>query len=150
MTNPSSFCGVCPGASEPDEPIAMSSRPAAAIDYDRMMQANLASVFNERGAGKRIQAIGELYVADAVLYEQPDTAAEGHAAISEAVTRLLASLPPDFAFTAAGRALGHHGVGRLRWQAGPPNGLVAVNGMDVARFRDGRIHSLHVFIEPAA
>jgi hypothetical protein len=128
----------------------MSDLPGASIDYDRLMQANLASVFNERDAGKRIGAIGELYAEGAVLHEPSDMAAEGHAAISEAVTRLLASLPPDFAFTATGPALGHHGLGRLRWQAGPPNGPVAVNGMDVALFQDGRIHSLYVFIEPTA
>jgi hypothetical protein len=128
----------------------MSRRPGASNDYDRLMRANLDSVFNERDAGKRIVAISELYAEGAVLYEPPDTAAEGHAAISEAVNRLLAGLPPDFAFTATGPALGHHGIGRLRWEAGPPNGPVAVNGMDIARFQDGRIHSLHVFIEPTA
>jgi hypothetical protein len=128
----------------------MFKLPGASIDYDRLMRANLASVFNERDAGTRIRAIGELYADGAVLYEPSDTAAEGHAAISEAVTRLLASLRPDFAFTASGPALGHHGIGRLRWQAGPPNGPVAVNGMDVAQFQDGRIHSLYVFIEPTA
>lgn len=150
MTNPISFRGVCPAKSEPDESISMSSRPAAATDYDRLLQANLASVFNERDAGKRIGVIGGLYAASAVLYEPPDTAAEGHAAISEAVTRLLADLPPDFAFTAIGPAMGHHGIGRLRWRAGPPNGPVAVSGMDIAYVRDGRIHSLHVFLEPTA
>jgi hypothetical protein len=122
----------------------MSNRSGPSIDYDRLMQANLASVFNERDVKKRIAAIGELYAECAVLYEPPDTAAEGHAAISDAVTKLLASLLPDFAFTAIGPALGHHGLGRLRWQAGPPNGPLAVNGMDVARFQDGRIHSLYV------
>lgn len=136
------------GKSEPEESIPMSSRPASAIDYDRLMQANLASVFNERDARKSVEAIGELYHEDAVRYEPPHTAAEGHAAISEAVARLLASLPIDFAFTATGPALGHHDFGRLRWLAGPPNGPAAVNGMDVARFQDGRIRSLHVFIEP--
>jgi SnoaL-like domain len=110
----------------------------------------IATVFNERDAGKRIGAIGEFYAEDAVLYEPSDTAAAGHAAICEAVTHLLASLPPDFAFTATSPALGHHGIGRLHWQAGPPNGPVAVKGMDIARIHDGRIHSLHVFIEPTA
>ncbi len=124
------------------------SLQSSTIDYDRLMRANLATVFNERDAGKRIGAIGALYAEDAVLYEPPDTAAAGHAAICEAVTHLLASLPPDFAFTATGPALGHHGIGRLHWQAGPPNGPVAVYGMDIARIYDGRIHSLHVFIEP--
>ena len=128
----------------------MSDRPGVSTDYDRLMQANLASVFNQRDAGQRLRAIGGLYAEGAVLYEPPDTAAEGHAAISEAVTRLLTSLPPSFAFTATGPALGHHGIGRLRWQAGPPNGPAAVIGMDIARFQEGRIHSLYVFIEPTA
>ncbi|MBL6082048.1 hypothetical protein JMJ56_29145 [Belnapia sp. T18] len=128
----------------------MANRFGASINYDRLMRANLAHVFNERDAGKRIWAISELYVEGAVLYEPPDTAAEGHAAISEAVTRLLTSLPPSFAFTATGPALGHHGIGRLRWQAGPLDGPAAVIGMDIARFQEGRIHSLYVFIEPTA
>ncbi|PZR92419.1 MAG: hypothetical protein DI537_13575 [Stutzerimonas stutzeri] len=128
----------------------MTNRPQASTDYDSLMQANLARVFNERDADKRIESIGELYAEDAVLYEPPDTTAAGHAAISEAVRRLLASLPPDFAFAATGPALGHHGIGRLHWRAGSPHGPAAVHGMDIAQLRDGRIQSLHVFIEPTA
>jgi hypothetical protein len=45
-----------------------------AIDYNRLMQANLTRVFNERDAGRRIVAIRELYAEDAVLYE-PDASA---------------------------------------------------------------------------
>jgi hypothetical protein len=91
----------------------MSRRPAASIDY-KLIRANLASVFNTRDAGTRIGAIGTLYAVGAVLHEPPDTAAEGQAAISEAVTHLLASLAPDLALTATGPGLGHHGIGRLR------------------------------------
>lgn len=67
-------------------------QPAAPIDYERLMQANLFRVFCERDAGRRIEAIRELYAEDAVLNE-PHASAKGHAAISEAVTALLASLP---------------------------------------------------------
>jgi hypothetical protein len=126
----------------------MSNDPKSeAIDYNRLMQANLARVFNERDAALRIAAIRELYAEDAGLYE-PDTSAKGHAAISEAVTALLAKLPPNFAFSAAGPAIGHHNIGRLKWRAGPPDGPVAVSGMDVAHVEKGRIHSLYVFLEP--
>lgn len=125
----------------------MSNSPSDSIDYERLMQANLARVFGERDAERRITAIDELYAEDAVLNE-PETSVTGRAAISEAVTALLASLPPDFAFAATGPALGHHGIGRLRWQAGPPNGPAVVTGMDIAHFQDGRIHSLYVFLEP--
>lgn len=126
----------------------MPSQPTTATAYDRLMQANLARVFNERDAAKRLEAIAELYGEDAILYEPPATAAQGHAAISDAVTRLLAGLPEDFAFAATGFALGHHEMGVLRWAAGPPDGSAAVNGQDVARFEAGRIQSLHVFIQP--
>src|ERR1700690_1843975 len=119
------------------------------IDYERLMQANLKRVFNERDAGRRIVAIRELYAEDGVLYE-PDASAKGHAAISEAVTSLLTHLPPNFVFSAAGPAIGHHNIGRLKWRSGPPNGPAAVTGMDVAHFEHDRIHSLYVFLEPAA
>ena len=57
---------------------------------------------------------------------------KGEAAISDAVTELLSKVPPAFAFKAIGVAIGHHGVGRLLWKAGPPIGLAAVTGMDIA------------------
>lgn len=125
----------------------MSTSSEIMTDYDRLMQANIARVFNERDAAKRILAIRELYAEDAVLNE-PQSVAKGHAAISEAVSELLANLPPDVAFTAHGPALGHHGIGRLRWWAGPLGGPAAVNGMDIAHIENDRIQSLHVFIEP--
>ena len=121
---------------------------AQSIDYDGLMQANLARVFGERDAARRLRAIAELYADDAVLYEPPDAAASGHTAINQAVQALMSSLPPNFAFTAIGPAVGHHGLGRLRWKSGPPNGPVAVTGIDVARIEGGRIQTLHVFLDP--
>ena len=125
----------------------MSTSSGASIDYNGLMQANLARVFGERDAGRRIKAIRELYAEDAVLSE-PHASAKGHAAISEAVTTLLASLPPSFVFRAVGPAIGHHGLGRLKWRSGPLDGPTAVTGMDVAHFEGGLIHSLHVFLDP--
>ncbi|WP_211461030.1 nuclear transport factor 2 family protein [Collimonas silvisoli] len=135
----------------PDEAAVQTaaSRTAsdAAIDYDSLMQTNLARVFGERDAEQRIKAIRKLYAEDAVLYE-PQASVKGHAAISEAVTELLASLPRDFVFSAAGRAVGHHGAGRLQWCSGPPDGKVVVTGTDVAFFEGGLIHALYVFLDP--
>lgn len=117
------------------------------IGYDALMQANLTRVFGERDADRRMVAIRELYNADAVLYE-PHGAAKGHVAICEAVTALLARLPPKFVFTALGPAIGHHGIGRLQWSSGEPGHVAAATGMDVAHFQAGGIHSLFVFINP--
>lgn len=120
------------------------------IDYDRLMQANLQRVFGERDAERRLEAIRALYAEDAVLNE-PHASVQGHVAIRDAVTALLASLPSDVVFTAAGPASGHHGVGRLLWRSGRAGGPVAVTGMDIAQFEDGRIRVLTVFVDaPAA
>ncbi len=118
-----------------------------AADYDGILQANLKRVFGERDAGLRIAAIRDLYSLDAVLYE-PDGIATGRDAITQAVEDLLTSLPPAFVFSPMGPAVGHHGLARLRWRAGPPDGPAAVTGTDVARIEAGRIVSLHVLIDP--
>jgi hypothetical protein len=123
------------------------STKSTSINYDGLMQANLARVFGEHNADKRIKAIRELYAENAVLNE-PDASAKGHSAINEAVTSLLASLPPGFVFRAMGPAIGHHNIGRLKWQSGPPDGPPVVKGMDIAHFEGNLIHSLFVFIEP--
>ena len=119
------------------------------VDFNRVLQANLTRVFSERDAAKRHAAIRELYAPDAVMYE-PDEVSIGPDEIAHTVDALLKSLPSDFVFTALGPAVGHHGVGRLRWSAGPPEGPVAVTGMDVVRIENGRIQSLHVFLDPPA
>lgn len=123
--------------------------PQSHLDYDGLMQSNLKRVFSERDPDMRLQAIRDLYAEDAVLNE-PHAAVKGHLAICDAVTALLAALPPDFAFTAVGRATGHHEIGRLLWRAGPAGGLVAVTGMDIAHFEGNRIHSLTVFLDGSA
>jgi hypothetical protein len=118
------------------------------IDYDALMQANASRVFSERDPALRLHAIRELYAGDAVLTE-PEGVFKGETAISDAVTELLSKLPPTFSFKAIGAAIGHHGVGRLLWKAGPPNGPPAITGMDIAHFKDGRIERLFVFLDPA-
>lgn len=122
---------------------------ADTTDFDALMQANLARVFGERDTSRRLKAIADLYAEKASLLE-PQAVATGHVAINEAVEELLSSLPPNFAFTAMGPAVGHHGLGRLRWQSGPPGGPIAVTGTDVAHIENGRIQTLHVFLDPPA
>jgi ketosteroid isomerase-like protein len=111
------------------------------------MQAHLTHVFNERDDSRRLDALKELYAEDAILFE-PHTAASGHNAISAAVDALQASLPPGLVFTAVGSAVGHNEVARLHWRAGPRDGPTIATGTDVARIQNGRIKSLHVFLDP--
>jgi hypothetical protein len=120
-----------------------------AIDLDALMQANIARVFNERNSDRRRAALGELYTENATLCD-PETVATGREAISRAVDNLLRILPPDFVFTATGRAVGHNGAARLFWRAGPRDGPAAITGTDVAHIEDGRIKLLYVFVDPVA
>lgn len=115
-------------------------------DFDAIMQANLQRVFSERDPARRIAAIREIYAADAVLNEV-ERSAQGHEAISQAVTDLFSHMPPDFRFRAIRPALGHHGMGRLQWEGGQPGTPPAVTGMDVAHVEGGLIRALHVFID---
>lgn len=125
----------------------MSDTTHFAPDGAGLLHANLERVFGERDGVRRLAAIQLLYAEDAAFFE-PHAVAAGPSAINQAVEALLASLPPAFVFVAVGPAAAHHGVGRLRWSSGPANGPAAVTGTDVARFADGRIQTLHVFLDP--
>ena len=138
------------GATNAAAPVA--ARPAASQaspeDDGQLLHLNLSRVFGERSRERRQTAIADIYAPDAVLYE-PHATATGHDAINEAVETLLAGLPPEFVFTAQGPAVGHHGIVRLRWAAGPENGPAVVTGTDVAHVSAGRIRSLYVLLDPS-
>ncbi len=124
--------------------------PDEAAAPAELLRANMARVFNERDARRRLAAVRELYAPDATLYE-PQTAVTGHEAISGAVGELLATLPPDMMFTPTGAEGSHHGLAFARWQGGPAGGAALVTGMDVAHSSRGRINALYVFLdEPVA
>ncbi|MCR5858631.1 nuclear transport factor 2 family protein [Mesorhizobium sp. J428] len=114
-------------------------------DFNALLGSNLARVFNERDSARREAAIGELFVANPIMYE-PDAVLEGRAAISAVAGALLERFGPDFRFTPVGNAVGHHGMGVLHWEAGPQGGPVAVTGADMAEVVDGRISRLWVLL----
>jgi hypothetical protein len=128
------------------------SGPAKAVDaaeLDTLMQANIVRVFNERNPDRRLAALDELYTENATLCD-PEAAATGRKAISEAIDSLHRMLPPGFVFTSVGHAAGHNSAGRLFWRAGPPDGPAAITGVDVAHIEGGRIKLLYVFVDPTA
>lgn len=117
-------------------------------NYDALLRANLQRVFNERDAQKRIAAVQELFAGTPTMYE-PTGIVTGRAAISEVAGALLDQFGPDFAFVAEGTAVGHHGLGYLRWHAGPGDGPVIVSGVDVAEISAGKIVRLWVLLDAA-
>ena len=112
-----------------------------------VVEANLERVFNERDAGARRRAIEELYTADAVMYEV-EAVYTGPDAIADAVTHLLGVLPPALRFTPVAAALVNHGMQMLRWRGELPDGTVIATGTDVVQVENGRIRSIHVFLDP--
>jgi hypothetical protein len=114
-------------------------------DYDRLLRTNLERVFNERDALRRDEAVEEIFIDEPVMFE-PDNIVTGRAAISAVAGALLENFGPTFRFVPAGPALGHHGLGLLRWQAGPADGPVVVTGADVVEIVDGRIARLWVML----
>ena len=111
-----------------------------------LLQANLTRVFNERDAGRRGQAIRELYASDATFYEQADEYS-GTEAIARGVTQLLGGLPPTLVFSTAAPTMQNHDMAKLLWRGHLPDGTTVVTGTDIAQVKEGRIRSLHVFVD---
>ncbi len=118
------------------------------VDFEGILRANLQRVFSEKDPARRLESIRELYADDAILYEH-DRSVQGHDAIARAVSELIHSLPADFTFSPIRPGLGHHNLGRLQWRVGPPDGPAAMTGTDVVHIQNGRIETLHVFLDRA-
>jgi hypothetical protein len=116
-------------------------------DFDHLLRANLERVFNERDEDKRRAAIAELFVEEPVMYE-PTSIVQGRSEISRVAGELLKQFGPTFRFVPDGVAVGHHGLGRLAWHAGPEQGPVAVTGADVVQIESGKISRLWVLLNP--
>lgn len=120
--------------------------PAAPIDYDHLMKANLKQVLGEHDAGRRIAAIRRLYAEDALLI-QPHAFFKGHAAINNAMSALLVDVPHTFIFRVTDPVIGYHNIAQLKWSAGLPEKPDAVSGIDIAYFEGNIICSLSMIIE---
>lgn len=114
-------------------------------DFDHLLRSNLQRVFNERDEDKRRAAIAELFVEEPVMYE-PTNIVRGREGIARVAGELLQQFGPTFRFVPDGVAVGHHGLARLAWHAGPDHGPVAVTGADVAEFEGGKISRLWVIL----
>jgi len=123
---------------------------AQPVDFDGLLRANMAQVFNERDPVKRLAALdcgfNRLWTDQPVLYEH-EAAISGAEAISANLSALHQRLPDGTVFTPVGRATVHHGCALLKWSASAPGRSVHTTGTDVAFVRDGRIHRLHVFLD---
>lgn len=128
----------------------MSTTQGADTNYDALLSQNATRVFSERDQAKRLAALSELWAPNGILYEEGKVIV-GIDAISRAIGTLLDSLPPAARFAPDGVAVGHHGLGRLRWRAVDGSGKpMPVSGTDIAFIEEGRITTLYVLLDPVA
>lgn len=120
----------------------MTTMSASAV-----LRANLERIFNEGDATRRRQAVLELYADDAVLHEQ-QASFVGAEAINGAIAHLLGTLPANLVFGLVGPVMQNHDMAKLLWRGQLPDGTVIVTGTDIAQVEEGRIRSLHVFVDP--
>jgi hypothetical protein len=112
---------------------------------ESLLRQNLHAIFGERDAQKRRSVIAAIWKEDGVFVD-PDGSHRGHAALDEAVEKLLQRFP-GFAFTELGPCETFHGIGRLAWGFGPPNEAPAVTGLDVVVTDGDRLNALYTFLD---
>lgn len=115
-------------------------------DLAHLMEENLAQVWSERDAARRMKAIQNIYTEDSGLYHVGHQT-NGHEAINKSVSSTIGNMPLEFVFTKLKSVVINNNIGKLIWGVGiegqPPVGT----GMDIAVFENGKIKSLYVFLD---
>lgn len=86
----------------------------------------------------------QAYTADVTVADYAGQAT-GYAAVSQLLQRVQGG-HAGFRFT-PGPAAWNHGIGRVTWGYGPQDQPGLIRGEDIFTIRDGRLATLHVFID---
>jgi hypothetical protein len=115
---------------------------------DRLMEANLLGVFNERNAQLMASTIEVIYAPD-VRWSDDEGTTVGREALA-AKAKALQSQMAGLVFTKASPVYQTRGLGYLAWELGPENGEPVASGFDVAVVRDDLISELYTVITSSA
>lgn len=115
-------------------------------DIDKLMEANLLGVFNERDAQRRAATIENTYSPD-VRWTDDEGVSVGREAL-EAKAIALQSQIQGLVFAKASPVYQTRGLGYLAWKLGPEGGKPVATGFDVAVVRDDLISELYTVITP--
>jgi hypothetical protein len=132
----------------PETSISAADAHAAEPDYDHFLREDLERVCSERGPTKRNAALDERFTAERVMYG-PSGIVTGGVAISQVAGSLPEQFGPDRRFLRDCAAVGHHGLGVLRWRGGSAGGTVTVAGSAPAETEE-HIGRLWVLLDPSA
>ena len=113
----------------------------------RLLEDSLLVIWNDRNAERRLQAMEHVYAADIAFYESNEgQAIKGYRAINDVISKLQKQWPLEFEFQIIGSARVNQQVQQISWNLGIPGDNPAATGMDVAIIEDGKIQSLHLFL----
>jgi ketosteroid isomerase-like protein len=101
------------------------------------------AVWNSTDSAQRLALFAGVYTAD-IFVADYDGMVAGFAAVDAKIAELQA-MHPGFQLRPTPAAW-NHGIGRVTWEFGPAGETAPVHGEDIFTIRDGKISSLHVFI----
>lgn len=117
----------------------------------KLLEDSLLIIWNDRDAQRRITAMKDIYASGIVFYESNDgPAITGHEAINDTIAKLQSGWPPEFTFTVTHPATVNHNVQHIAWTLGASSQQPAASGMDIAIIEEGKIKSLHLFLNAPA
>lgn len=102
------------------------------------------AVWNERDGQVRLQQFATIYTDDFSVADYA-AIAQGFAEVNQVIERVQ-SQHEGFKFSPEPIAW-NHDVGRVRWGFGPVNDPDKVRGEDIFTIRDGKLLSMHVFLD---
>lgn len=115
-----------------------------------LLEDSLLVIWNDRQAESRLAAMKAVYADDIVFYESDKGAAVvGHQAINDLIATLQMQWPPEFSFELTRTPQANHQVQYISWTLGIPGQTPVASGIDIALVKDGKIMSLHLFLDTA-
>lgn len=101
-------------------------------------------IWNNRNSEARLQGFAATYTEDFSVADYAGMAST-FPAVNQLIERVLTQ-HPGFSFSPEPVAW-NHGMGRVRWGFGPGDKPDQVRGEDIFTVRDGKLASMHVFLD---
>jgi hypothetical protein len=121
----------------------MTNDPQASATAQHLVDRHF-EIWNDRNSAQRLGKFAQVYTPDVEVADYK-ALASGYAAINQLIDRVQQE-HQGFAFSPEPVAV-NHGLARVRWGFGPKDQPNKVRGEDIFTVRDGKLASLHVFLD---
>lgn len=115
---------------------------------EKLLEVSLLVIWNNRDAESRLKQMKEVYADDILFYESNlGPAVTGYQDINNLITNLQAQWHPEFRFELSRPSQVNHQVQHISWTLGISGQTPVASGMDIAIIDNGKIKSLHLFLD---